>query len=160
MAKVDIELVAEVLKNNELDQATIDRIVRQISKAAEQAAQEDAAERETPSKKQWLILISDPRHELPNADMVGWVVQIPENVSPATATERIVKAAHHYNTTRRGRKHPAKSIAEACEVLSAKFLKEEHIAIKTKLPVTVLTTDNVLPGDASSKITMDDLRRR
>lgn len=160
MPKVEIDLVAEVLKDNELDQKTIDRIVRQIANAAEKVAEEQAAEREPPMKKQWVIIVSDPRGELPEIDMVGWVVQIPENVSPATATERIIKAAHSFNTTRRGRKHPAQSIAEACEVVSAKFLKEEHVSVKTKLPVTALTTDNILPGDPSAKISMDDLRNR
>ncbi|BET67096.1 hypothetical protein ASA1KI_20140 [Opitutales bacterium ASA1] len=160
MAKVEIDLVAEVLKENELDPAIVERIVREITKAAEKAADEAAADREPPAKKQWVIVLSDPHGELPDTDMVGWVVQIPENVSPATATERIIKAAHHYNTTRRGRKQPAKSIAEACEVVGAKFFKDEHVAIKTKLPVTALTTDNVVPSDDSGKISLDDLRRR
>ncbi|MGH8016770.1 MAG: hypothetical protein ACREIA_00505 [Opitutaceae bacterium] len=159
MAKVEIELVAEVLKDNDLDQEMVDRIVRQITKVAEKAADEAAADREPPARKQWVVIVSDPRGELPEMDMVGWVVQIPENVSPATATERIIKGAHHYNTTRRGRKHPAKSIAEACEVVGAKFFKDEHVTIKTKLPVTALKTDNILPGDQSSKITLDELRR-
>ena len=158
MPKVEIDLVAEVLKDNELDPAMVERILRQITKVAEEAADEAAADREPVAKKQWVIIISDPNGDLPSTDMVGWVVQIPENVSPATATERIIKGAHHYNTTRHGRKHPAKSIAETCEVVGAKFFKDEHVAIKTKLPVTALTTDNVMPGDASSKITLDDLR--
>ncbi len=160
MAKVEIDLVAEILKENELDAATVDRIVRQIAKAAEKAADEAAADRDPVAKKQWVMIVSDPEGELPDTDMVGWVVQIPENVSPATATERIIKAAHVFNTTRRGRKQPAKSIAEACEVVAAKLFKEEHVFIKTKLPVTVLTTDNVLPSDAAGKISMDELRRR
>jgi hypothetical protein len=160
MPKVEIDLVAEVLKDHEIDAATIDQIVRQISRAAEKAAAEAAAEREPPEKKQWVILLSDPSGELPPTDLVGWVLQIPENVSPATAPERIIKAAQAYNATRRGRKFPARSIAEACELLSARFLKEEHVAVKTKLPVTALGTDNVLPEDAGTRITLEDLRRR
>ena len=35
--------------------------------------------------------------------------------------------------------------AEACEAVGAKFQKEQNVAIKTKLPVTILKTDNVLP---------------
>lgn len=160
MAKVEIEIVAEVLKDNELDQSMVDRIVRQLTRAAEKAADEAAAEREPPTRKQWVILLSDPNDELPDDDMVGWVVQIPENDNPGTVTDRLIKAAHHFNSTKRGRKHPAKSIAEACEVVGAKFLKEHNIAVKTKLPVTALKTDNVLPADTSGKITMQDLRRR
>jgi hypothetical protein len=160
MAKVDLEIVAEVLKENELDPATVDRIVRQLAHAAEKAAEEAAAEREPVTRKQWVIVLSDPHDELPDEDMVGWVLQIPENDSPATAVERVVKAAHAFNATRRGRKNPARSIAEACEVVGAKFLKEQNVAVKTKLPVTALKSDNVLPSDEAGKISMDDLRRR
>lgn len=160
MAKIDIELVAEVLKENELDPSVVERIVRQLARAAEKAADEAAAERETPTKKQWVIVLSDPHDELPDEDMVGWVLQIPENDNPAVAIERLVKAAHHFNSTRRGRRQPAKSFAEACEVVGGKFLKENNVVVKTKLPVTALKTDNVLPSDDGAKISMDDLRGR
>lgn len=160
MAKVDLDTVAEVLTKNDLEKSVVERIVRQLARAAERAAEEAAADRETPVKKQWIILISDPRGEIPDEDFVGWVLQIPENDSPKTTTDRLVRAAHTFNTSPRGRKHPARSLAEACEVVSPKLLKEHNIAVKTKLPVTVLKTDNVLPPDKAAKISLDDLRRR
>jgi hypothetical protein len=158
MAKIEIELVAEVLTENELEKATIDRIVRQLTRAAEKAADEAAAEREPQVKKQWVIVVSDPRGDLPDEDLVGWVLQIPENDAPATATDRLIHAAHTFNATRRGQKYPAKSFAEACEVVGGKFLKENNVTVKTKLPVTILKTDNELPPDVAGKMSMDDLR--
>lgn len=160
MPKVDIDTVAEVLTKNELDESTVKRILRQLTRAAEQAAEEAAADREAPVKKQWIILVSDPRGAIPDEDFVGWVIQIPENDNPNLATERLIRAAHTFNTSPRGRKHPARSLAEACEVVSPKLLKENNIAVKTKLPVTVLTTDNALPPDPAAKISLQDLRRR
>ncbi len=158
MAKIEIELVAEVLQENDLDKSTVDRIVRQLTRAAEKAADEAAAEREPQVKKQWVIVLSDPRGDIPDEDFVGWVLQIPENDAPATAAERLVRSAHTYNATRRGQKYPAKSFAEACEVVGGKFLKENSVSVKTKLPVTVLKTDNELPPDIAGKISMDELR--
>lgn len=158
MAKIEIDLVAEVLKDNELEEDLVMKIVRQLSRAADKLAAEAEAEKEPSQKKQWVMLISDPNGDLPDEDMVGWVVQIPENDNPGTVTDRLIKAAHHYNTTRRGRKHPAKSIAEACEIVGSKIMKEHKIAVKTKLPVSALKTDNVVPSDEGSKISMDDLR--
>jgi len=35
-------------------------------------------------KKQWVILVSDLSTGLPKDDFVGWVLQIPEDESPAT----------------------------------------------------------------------------
>lgn len=159
MPKVEVELVAEVLKDNELEEGLVMKIVRQLQRAADKLAAEAEAEKEPAQKKQWVILLSDPHGTLPEEDMVGWVVQIPENDNPGTVTDRLIKAAHHYNTTRRGRKHPAKTIAETCEVVGGKITKEHKIFIKTKLPVTALKTDNVVPGDEGTKISMDDLRR-
>lgn len=160
MAKIEIELVAEVLQENELEKSIVDRIVRQLTKAAEQAADEAAAEREPQVKKQWIIVVSDPHGRIPEEDFVGWVLQIPENDPPGAATDRLIKAAHAFNATRRGQKYPAKSFAEACEAVGGKFLKENNVSVKTKLPVTMLTTDNELPPDAAGKITMDELRRQ
>jgi hypothetical protein len=160
MAKIEIELVAEVLQDNELDKSMVDRIVRQLTRAAEKAADEAAAEREPQVKKQWIIVVSDPEGQMPDEDFVGWVLQIPENDPPASATDRVINATHAYHATRRGQKYPAKSFAEACEVVGGKFLKESNVSIKTKLPVTVLKTDNELPPDISGKISLSDLRKR
>jgi hypothetical protein len=160
MPKIDIELVAEVLQENDLDKAVVDRIVRQLAKAAEQAADEAAAEREPQVKKQWIIVVSDPHGQIPDEDFVGWVLQIPENDPPGAATDRVIQATHAYHATRKGQKFPAKNFAEACEIVGAKFLKEHNVAVKTRLPVTMLKTDNELPPDVAGKISMDELRSR
>lgn len=156
--KIEIDLVTEVLKNNIEDEDTVMSISRQLQREANKLAAEAEAEKEPQVKKQFVILVSDPNGDLPDEDMVGWVLHIPENDNPGTAADRLIKAGQHHNTTRRGRKHPAKSIAEVCEVVGSKILKEHKVWVKTKLPVTVLTTDNVLPQDDGSKITLDDLK--
>jgi len=158
MAKIEIELVAEVLQENDLDKSIVDRIVRQLTRAAEKAADEAAADREPQVKKQWVVVVSDPEGQIPEEDFVGWVLQIPENDPPAAATERLINAAHAYHATRRGQKFPAKTFGEACEVVGGKFTKENNVWVKTKLPVTVLKTDNELPPDVSGKMSLEDLR--
>ena len=159
MAKIEIDLVTEVLKENELPEDQVMQITRQLNRAADKIAAEAEAEKEPVEKKQFTILISDPNGDLPDEDMIGWVVQLPENDNPGAVADRIIKAAYQYNATRRGRKCPVKTIGEACEVVGAKIFKEHKVWIKTKLPVTAIKTDNVLPTDESSKITMEDLRR-
>lgn len=158
MAKIEIDLVAEVLKDNELDESTVAKIVRQLTRAAEKAADEAAAERDPQVKKQWIIVVSDPAGQIPDEDFVGWVLQIPENDPPAAALDRLIKSAHTFNATKRGTKYPAKNFAEACEVVGGKFLKENNVSVKTKLPVTVLKTDNELPPDVAGKISLAELR--
>jgi hypothetical protein len=155
MPKVDLDLIAEVLKSNEVDPQVANKIMQQIEEEIKREAEMNEATREPPVKKQFVMILSDPRNEVPVDDLVGWVVQIPEMDSPMSAIDRIKKSAYEFNISKKGSKYPVNSIGEACEAVSAKFFKEQYIAIKTKLPVTVVKTDNILPKE---KISMDDLR--
>lgn len=158
MAKVDVDVVATILNDSTIDPEVVDQIMRKIQK--ELKIQEELAEatREPRVKNQYVVLLSDPLDQVKVEDLVGWVLQIPEMESPATITERITRAAHEFNTSRKGRKFPAKSIGEACEVVGPKFLKPERLSIKTKLPVTVIKTDNRMPEDKGGKISLSDLK--
>ncbi|MET0261620.1 MAG: hypothetical protein ABW223_01890, partial [Rariglobus sp.] len=99
-------------------------------------------------KKQWAILISDPDNRLPEGnDFVGWVLQVPENESVATAPERIFKAVYDFNTTKKGRLMPAKTVGEALEHVPAKHFKETGVFVKSKIPVLMLKTNNEIPTD-------------
>ena len=145
MAKIPIEIIAEALNSNNLDQDTISKVMNDIAHMAQVLAEEEKVQREPLVKKQFIIAVSDPRGTLPDEDYVGWVLQIPESDNPGTTIERVKRAAYEYNISKKGRKYPVNSIGEACEAVGAKFQKEQSVAIKTKLPVTVLRTDNVLP---------------
>ncbi len=145
MPKVSVDLIADVLQNNEIEPDVITKLIKEIEQQAEIAAEEEKASREPPVKKQFVIVVSDPRGVMPEEDFVGWIAQIPESDSPATTMERIERAAFEFNISKKGRKHPAKTVGEACEAVGAKFFKEQAISIKNKIPVTVLKTDNQLP---------------
>lgn len=145
MPKVSTEIIAEVMADNNLDQDTIVKILKDIEHQAQVVAEEEKALRDPIVKKQFIIVLSDPSGILPEEDIVGWVTQIPEMDNPGTVIERIKRSAYEYNISKKGRRHPVKSIGEACEAVGQKFQKEQDISIKTKLPVTVLRTDNVLP---------------
>jgi len=145
MAKIDVSKVAEILKKNHLDPAVLRRVIEEMNLAV----QPDPGEEEKPPavKKQSVLLVSDPAGRLPKSDFVGWVLQIPENESPATTQERIFRGAYDYNTTKKGRLYPAKTVGEALENVPAKFFKEADLWVKTKTPVLVLKTDNEIPKE-------------
>jgi len=141
MAKADLELIKMVLQRNELD-------IRQVSQIMEDLQTEldaQVEEKPPPLKKQFSILVSDPSGKLGDKDLVGWVLQIPEDDDPRIAEERLVKAAYEYNTTAKGQRMPVKTIGETCEVVTTRITKEHHVWIKTKEPVLVNFTDNVIP---------------
>lgn len=144
MAKIEVSKVADVLRQNQLEPAAMRRILEALNKITEEAAA--AEEEKAPAqKKQFVILVSDPEGEMPTTELAGWVVQLPEEASPLSLQERIIKAAHDFNATRRGRKLPVETIGEALENVPAKNFTETEVWVKTKTPVLVLTTDNKLP---------------
>lgn len=144
MPKIDVNKVAEILKKNQVDPKILRQVVEEMNILTQ--ADDDG---ETPPavKKQFAILISDPNDRLPKTDFVGWVLQIPEDESVATTQDRIFRAVYEFNTTKKGRLMPPKTVGEALENVPAKHFKEVGVWIKTKIPVLMLKTDNTIPYD-------------
>lgn len=148
MPKIEINQVAEILKRNKADPALLRAVVQELNLLA-QAAAED--EKPPAVKKQFVILVSDPEGRFPKDDFAGWVLQIPEEESPVTTQERIFRAVYEYNASKKGRLLPAKTVGEALENVPAKHFKETEVWVKTKTPVLVLSTDNLVPKDKGSE---------
>jgi hypothetical protein len=145
MPKIDVSKVAEVLKKNQIDPAVLRRVIEELNLAVQP---EPGDEDKPPAvKKQFVILVSDPDNKFPKSDFAGWVLQLPENESPATVEERIFRSAYDYNATKKGRLYPAKTVGEALENIPAKHFKETEVWVKTKTPVLILRTDNEIPKD-------------
>lgn len=157
MPKIEVSQVAEILKRHKLEPSVLREIVQEMNEVSQPAADEDT--KPPPLKKQFVVLLSDPQGKLPKSDLVGWVVQIPENASPHSTAERIFKGAYDYNASKRGRMLPVKSVGEALESAGAKYFKEAELWVKTKTPVSVVVTDNVLPKDEFKTEKVDRRRK-
>ncbi len=143
MPKIDVNKVAEILKKNHIDPAVLRRVVEEMNLAVQPDPGEgDAA---PPVKKQYIILVSDPDERMPKGDFTGWVLQIPEDESPASVQERLLKGAYDYNASKKGRLYPAKTVGDAVENVPGKFFRDAELWVKTKTPVLVLRTDNEIP---------------
>lgn len=145
MSKIQVNQVAEILKKHKIEPSVLREIVEEMNEVTAPAEGDDIAP--PVQKKQFVIVLSDPNGILPKKDLVGWVVQIPENASPFGTCDRIHKAAYDFNASKKGRMHPVKSVGEALESASAKYFKESELWVKTKTVVAVVVTDNVLPAD-------------
>jgi hypothetical protein len=144
MAKIDVDTVKFILQRNETDIRKVNDIMADI-KMELQAEEEERANRPPPVKKQFSIVLADDEGLLKDKDVVGWVVQIPEDDSVTVAPERIIRAAYEFNTTPKGRRMPVETIGEACENVTAKLFKEQNIWVKTKIPVFAVPTNNKIP---------------
>ncbi|OHE73887.1 MAG: hypothetical protein A2Y14_03370 [Verrucomicrobia bacterium GWF2_51_19] len=148
MAKVDIELVKRVMERNQVDTKVMLQVIEDIHMEMDNQPDEEG---EKPVKKQFVFLASDPHGELEGKDLIGWVLQIPEEDSPGLTEERLFRSAYEFNMTKKGRKLPVRTIAEVCENVSQKISKEQKVWIKTKEPVLLLRTSNKVPILAASK---------
>ena len=143
MPKIDVNKVAEILKKNHIDPAVLRRVVEEMNLAVQPDPGD--GDQAPPVKKQFVILVSDPNEKLPKVDFTGWVLQIPEDESPASVQERLLKATYDYNASKKGRLYPAKTVGDAIEAVPAKLFRESELWVKTKEPVIVLRTDNEIP---------------
>ena len=146
MPKIDVETLKFILQRNEPDIRKVSAVMQEIALEL-QADEEERANRPPVIKKQFAIILADADGTLAERDIVGWIAQIPEDDSVATAPAKIVNAAYEFNTTPKGRRMPVETIGEACEAVSAKIFKEQNIWIKTKVPVLAIVVDNKIPTE-------------
>jgi hypothetical protein len=157
---VKLQAVVAALQKTVEDQEKIDEILDLLSNAtvavdeaakAEEEEGVDPAEEtgndeegEPKPKQQFVMLVSDTTGII-TKDLVGWVLQIPEDDDVATVIDSIKTGAYNFNASKKGQKYPVSSIGQAIANVPNKFFKTNNLKIKTKEPVQIITTNNVLP---------------
>jgi hypothetical protein len=144
MAKLEINKVAETIKRHDVAPETFRAIIEDLNLQAQPEVDEEKA---PAIKKQFSVIVSDPNGLLTGNDLVAWVCQIPEDESVTSTLERLHRAAYEFNTTKKGRLMPAKTVGEALEHIPGKHFKEQQVWVKTKVPVLVIRTDNEIPRE-------------
>lgn len=135
MSKVTISQVAEILKaHKDISPTTLRQIVEELNAKVEPEKESVAGPR---GKSQFVILLDSNRS-------TGWVVQLPEDASPASLLDRVNLTAHDFNASKKGRLLPVKTHGEALESVPRRFWKEHGVQVKTKIPVTAIVTTNKL----------------
>ena len=151
---VQLDTVKQALEQIVRDEAIVKKVLAALDEATltidetspETTKETPEAEDEgTPKvKKQYVILVSD-KEGIITKDLVGWVIQIPEDDDVTEVLESIKKGAYNFNASKKGQKYPVSSIGQAIANVSGKFFKPYNVSIKTKEPVYVVTTNNNLP---------------
>jgi hypothetical protein len=142
--KVGIEDVEMILDQNQIDPVKKNNVLKDLSNLVAQEKEEKDSKGEK-NKKQYVVLLSDPEGLIDNSSMTAWVVQIPEEASMVGIDKTISLAARDYNESRVAKKKgKVSTIGEAIESIPNRFLIDKEIWIKTKTPVFVDKTNNVL----------------
>jgi len=143
MAKIEVDITKKILERNEVEVRKRNQILQDIKRVLEQEALDKEMKPPLP-KKEFVVLVSDPKGILKGHDFAAWVMQVPEGENPGLALDKLTAAAYEHNASPKGRKFPVETVGEACESVSPKILKEQNVWVKTKIPALVLRTDNVL----------------
>lgn len=142
------------IKLDDLQQILIEAGVKdpalrsEIIKVARETENDNKAEKEDngpKTKNQFGVVLLDPDGKVKGLELTALVVQIPEDDSLATTLDRIYRASYDFNATKKGQKLPVKTLYEAASHVKRKFFKEANIMVKTKVPVQVVVSDNLIP---------------
>ena len=147
MTKIDLEVVKRILKRADLESSVMIEILGELQSAVADAASEDGEPKVAPEKKQFIIVVADNEGLLTDKEMVGWVLQLPEEDAMTSVSEKLLKTAKAFNLTKKGRKHPVETLGELCEYVPARIFKEQKLSLKTKTPVLVVPMANALELD-------------
>lgn len=127
--KIDLDNVAAEMRDNGVPAETI----KQVIKGLEKTAQEEKEERKsTPkTKTQLVVLMDDSEDRFKGQAFLGWVVKMEIDGVPQSAMDRVKAAGLAFNKSRKGRKHPVKTVREVFAGVPRKFYKEEDVTRKT-----------------------------
>lgn len=147
MAKIELELVKRILKRAELENNVLSEIMGELQSAINEETDLNNEPKAAPVKKQFIVLVSDNEGVLSEKELVGWVLQLPEDEPMLSVSEKIARVAKAFNLSKKGRRFPVKTIGETCENVPSRIFKEQKLWLKTKDPVLLVPIHNTLDLD-------------
>ena len=127
-----LALLQETLAAHKVPAETIKKTLDDLRKA-----RREEKESKPPTKRaktQVAILVSDPQGRLKGMELHGYAFQMEADAPPQAVYTRLLAAANHFNSTRKGRgKNGVKTLGEAVQGLRGKYLKQERADQKFKI---------------------------
>lgn len=147
MAKIELELVKRILKRADLENNVLSEIMGELQSAINEEAEINDEPKVAPIKKQFVMLVADNEGVLAEKELVGWILQLPEDEPMLSVTEKIARVAKAFNLSKKGRRFPVKTVGETCENVPSRIFKEQKLWLKTKEPVLLVPINNTLDLD-------------
>lgn len=143
--KIEIEKIKVAMKENNIDQPTIDAVIEKLeAEAALEEAQQPEEVEEDPVatdvdpddlpkvKFEYVIILNDKDGHLKDKEIAGWVVQQEENADAGLILSKLKDAAKEQNETAKRKKNSITTLVDLFDGLKSKFLKSKNVKIKTK----------------------------
>lgn len=137
-------MVKRILKRRtELENDVLTEIMGELQSAIEEDM--DANEEQpkvAPIKKQFIVVVADNDGILADHDLVGWILQMPEDEPMQSVKEKMMRTAKSFNLSKKGRRFPVETVGETCESVPGRIFKENKLWLKTKEPVLLVPMVN------------------
>ena len=147
MAKIELELVKRILKRADLENNVLSEIMGELQSAINEEAEINDEPKTAPIKKQFVVLVADNEGVLAEKELVGWILQLPEDEPMQSVGEKVARVAKAFNLSKKGRRFPVETVGETCENVPSRIFKEQKLWLKTKEPVLLVPINNMLDLD-------------
>ncbi len=135
--------VSETLRENGIKPEVAKNVLNELKKVNEQTKEE-----KTPSKraKKQLVAYIIDENNLVKEPFIGYIMEIEDSGNPSESFQRVKEAAKNFNSSRKGRKIPVKTVGQTFEFVPKRFWKQEGKATnpKTKNSIYVYPAKNQL----------------
>lgn len=150
MSKIDLEEVQGVLEDRKVPNAA--EIIKDLQTILDELAAQKEAEKENKPKFEHIVVLNDPdgllKDKDPENSITAFVVQQEEGEDAGTILSKITDAANSQNEEAKSKKSRLKNLRDIFDGLKSKYLKEKKVKIKTKEPVRVLLSKELLKAEA------------
>jgi 4-aminobutyrate aminotransferase-like enzyme len=142
MPKLTIAEVQEALARSNVEPKQQESVLNHLQEVIKEL--EDEKEQQNPTvkvKNEFGVIILDENGDI-KVDTAALIYQIKVGEDHGTVFQRIRDAVKEFNLTKKGLKHPVKSVTEAFQAIAPKIFKNQGIIRKTKEITRVLKTNN------------------
>lgn len=154
---ITLDDIQSSLKQAGVEDKKIREVLENLNAIVQEQKDDKESEKGPKSKNQFIAYVMDDG-SLTGKDLVGFVVQVAEDVPVSSVKDRIYDAARSFNGTRKGRKFPATTMGDLFENVKGKHWKDEKgskVTVKTKHPIQIIPVPNAIPEPTKRLIQAD-----
>ncbi len=144
MSKISIEEVEAKMLELKVDPKTVQKVVTELEKVADELAEERKAVAGPKLKWEHVIILNDKEGLLKGKEIAGWVVQQPVDADANLILSKLGDAAKSQNEVTKKRANLIDDLQSLFGHLKSKFTKEKSLRIKTKELTRVIITEGKL----------------
>lgn len=126
--KISLDDLNSILSSQEVQPEKARKILAEAQKLLEEEAAEKEENKGKKNKYQFIVVASEEMMETPLKDCTLWISKIPADANHEKVHATIREAAVTKNLTKKGRKHPVKTLADSFSTLKPKDFANTDIS--------------------------------